>query len=129
MDGGETVLFKQYFSTWKDEDSALFAGVGRFYPASAIAEWDVASLHSENRRRLARAAGAAVGFMPDGSRGDKEVFRVEDFDLVPVNKDMHGMFFAGDSYVIRYTTEDGRGIIVYFWQVWFESHCVRDDAD
>lgn len=54
------------------------------YPASAVAKWDIGELHAENRRRLARAAGAAVGFMPDDSRGEKEVYRVEDMELVGV---------------------------------------------
>ena len=66
-----------------------------------------------------RSAGAAIGFMPDDSTGSKEVFRVEDMTLVPVGEEMHGMFFGGDSYVIKYEYEkDGRpGYIVYFWQV------------
>ena len=55
MDGGETAMFKQYFVTWKEsmdhEDTAPYIGLGRVYPKETIAEWDVASLHSENRRR------------------------------------------------------------------------------
>ena len=56
-------------------------GLGRVYPAETIAEWDVGSLHAENRRRLAKSAGAAIGFMPDDSTGTKEIFRIEDFKM------------------------------------------------
>ena len=55
MDGGETAMFKQYFVTWKEsmdcEDNGHNVGLGRVYPKETIAEWDVASLHSDNRRR------------------------------------------------------------------------------
>ena len=85
MDGGETAMFKQYFNSWKEpEGSHLFSytGLGRVYPMEQVAEWDIGSLHAENRRRLARAGGRAVGFMPDDGSGTKEIFRIEDFNLV-----------------------------------------------
>ncbi len=38
---------------------------------------------------------------------------------VALDESMHGMFFAGDSYVIKYTyqKEGGTGYILYYWQV------------
>ncbi len=44
---------------------------------------------------------------------------MQDFDLIPLDEDYYGMFFGGDSYVIKYTYEkDSRqGYIIYFWQV------------
>lgn len=119
VDGGETAMFKQYFNSWKEEEDSPYTGLGRKYPTEVIAEWDVGSLHRENRRRLARAGGGAIGFMPDDSTGTKEIFRIEDFKLVPVDESVYGMFFGGDSYVIKYsyTNKEGRpGYIVYFWQ-------------
>jgi gelsolin len=118
VDGGETAMFKQYFSSWKENDDSPYAGLGRVYPAETVAEWDVGALHSENRRRLARSAGAAVGFMPDDSTGTKEIFRIEDMAMVPLDESAYGLFFGGDSYVIKYSYEkEGRaGYIVYFWQ-------------
>ena len=93
-------------------------GLGRTYPTAAIAEWDVGELHAENRRRLAKSAGAAIGFMPDDSTGAKEIFRIEDFKMAPLDEDKYGMFFGGDSYVIKYSYEKGGrpGYVVYFWQ-------------
>ena len=82
MDGGETTMFKQYFSSWKESEDSPYVGLGRVYPAETIAEWDIGSLHAENRRRLARSAGAAMGFMPDDSTGQKEIYRIENFELV-----------------------------------------------
>ncbi len=121
VDGGEPAAFKQYFSTWKepeDPETACIGFGGRAYPAAQVAQWDIGHLHAENRRRLARSAGAAIGFAPDDSTGQKEIFRIEDMAPVPLDESLHGMFFAGDSYVIKYTYEKpgGTGYIVYFWQ-------------
>ena len=53
----------------------------------------------------------------DGS-GEVQVWRIENFDLVPVDPTLCGQFFGGDSYVILYTYKVGRkeNYIVYFWQ-------------
>ena len=50
--------------------------------------------------------------------GTKEIFRIEDFEMVPLDEDKYGFFFGGDSYVIKYSYEkEGRpAYIVYFWQ-------------
>ena len=56
--------------------------------------------------------------MPDDSQGTKEIFRIEDFEMVPLAEEKYGFFFGGDSYVIKYSYEiEGRpAYIVYFWQ-------------
>ena len=49
---------------------------------------------------------------------------MENMDLKPVDDSAGGKLFGGDSYVIKYTYEEG-GIekhIIYFWQVrWKEN--------
>ena len=40
--------------------------------------------------------------MPDDSTGVKEIFRIEDLKMEPLDEDKYGMFFGGDSYVIKY---------------------------
>ncbi len=56
--------------------------------------------------------------MPDDGSGTKEIYRVQDFDLVPIDSKTYGIFFGGDSYVIKYTYNIGSkvGYIIYFWQ-------------
>lgn len=115
VDGGEPTLFKQYFSSWKE------AVVG-FHPIAIkndhIAEFDIRSLHRDKIRLLLKQGGSALGFMPDDGLGAKEIFRIENFELAPVDEAAHGMFFGGDSYVIKYTytKNDREQYIVYFWQ-------------
>ena len=56
--------------------------------------------------------------MPDDAKGEKEIFRIENLEMVPLEPEKHGMFFGGDSYVIKYSYEkDGfPAYIIYFWQ-------------
>ncbi|KAF2363520.1 Gelsolin-like domain [Trinorchestia longiramus] len=121
-EGTEPTVFKQYFKSWKESESAI--GFGRVYTQSQIAastpegDFDVTSLHASKRRLLAKNAGPAFGFMPDDGNGTIEVFRVEDFELQPVDEATVGFFFGGDSYVIKYTYDVGgvQKYIIYFWQ-------------
>ena len=84
-----------------------------------MTEFNVSSLHREKLRLLLKQGGAAPGFYPDDGTGHKEIYRIENFELAPVDPKAHGMFFGGDSYVIKYTyTRNGRQeYIIYFWQV------------
>jgi hypothetical protein len=82
-------------------------------------DFDPNSLHAGKIRSLAKSGGKAFGFMPDDGSGTVEIFRIENFELTPVDPATYGMFFGGDSYVIKYTYEkNGReNCIIYFWQV------------
>ena len=53
----------------------------------------------------------------DGS-GQVQIWRIESFDMVPLDSALYGQFFGGDSYVILYTYNVGRKecYIIYFWQ-------------
>jgi hypothetical protein len=47
------------------------------------------------------------------------VWRVEKFQLVPVPETLHGVFFSGDSYVVKYKYSAGGSekYLIYFWLV------------
>lgn len=60
--------------------------------------------------------------MPDNGEGSVDIWRIENFKLVPVDPEMHGMFFGGDSYVLQYNYQNkrgGQGHVIYYWQVRF----------
>jgi len=114
VEGVEPAIFKQFFMHWNEVEHP-FAGFGRSFPTGAIAEWSIEDLHMENRKRIAKSAGSAIGFLPDDGTGNKQIWRVENMDLVEIESEKHGFFFAGDSYVILYKYGDGKSI-VYFWQ-------------
>ncbi|KAJ9583648.1 hypothetical protein L9F63_022014, partial [Diploptera punctata] len=81
-------------------------------------DFDPSTLHAGKIRALAKSAGKAFGFMPDNGSGKVEIFRIEDFELAAVDPATYGMFFGGDSYIIRYTYEKNNreNYIIYFWQ-------------
>lgn len=93
-----------------------------------VSEFEISSLHRDKLRLLLKQGGSAPGFYPDDATGEKEIYRIENFELAPVEANAHGMFFAGDSYVIKYTHEiNGRQkFIVYFWQVLDSLICWRN---
>ncbi|XP_071551648.1 gelsolin, cytoplasmic isoform X2 [Panulirus ornatus] len=123
VEKAEPAVFKAYFKTWKEPEEQV--GLGRVFTVrqmSAVSapetDFDVSSLHREKRRLLRKNAGPAFGFMPDDGSGKIEIWRVENFELEPVDEGTYGFFFGGDSYVLKYTYEiDGNvGYIIYFWQ-------------
>lgn len=76
-------------------------------------------VRSRGARSTLYDCNPATGFMPDDGSGEKEIYRVENFELVLVSPDTYGKFFGGDSYVIKYKYFDGarEKYIIYFWQV------------
>ncbi|KAM6902714.1 LOW QUALITY PROTEIN: gelsolin-like [Xenentodon cancila] len=109
---GET--FKQFFKNWRDKDQT--EGLGVAYIANSIAKiekvpLDAASLHES------AAMAAQHGMVDDGS-GDKQIWRIEGSDKVPVDPSTYGQFYGGDSYIILYNYRHGgrQGHIIYMWQ-------------
>ena len=62
---------------------------------------------------------AAESGMVDDGQSAKEVYRVDNFDLVQVPEEDYGKFYSGDCYVILYAYNDGRRdcYIIYHWHV------------
>ena len=81
-----------------------------------VEKFKVSSMHQQGKRE-------AQVLVDDGS-GTVEIWRIEDFEMVPLDKSLYGNFFGGDSYVILYTylVNGKENYIVYFWlgQVSFE---------
>ena len=62
IEGIETAIFKQFFSHWNESENPC-AGFGRSYAPGSIAEWSVEDLHFDNRKRIAKSAGSAIGYL------------------------------------------------------------------
>ena len=69
--------------------------------------FDVKKLHEKGSRE-------SQTLVDDGS-GKVEIWRIEDFEMVPLEEKLYGQFFGGDSYVILYTYKR-QSSIIYFWQ-------------
>ena len=56
-----------------------------------------------------------------------QIWRIEDFEMAPLDRKLYGQFFAGDSYVILYTylIEGVEYYIIYFWQVSYSRASIK----
>lgn len=72
-------------------------------------KFDVSSMRQQGKRE-------AQVLVDDGT-GKVEIWRIEDFEMVPLDQALYGQFFGGDSYVILYTYEvNGKeNYLIYFW--------------
>ncbi|XP_024120275.1 gelsolin isoform X2 [Oryzias melastigma] len=111
---GETPLFKQFFKDWRDQEDTV--GMGTAYVSNKIAKikkvpFDVTKLHQSE------SMAAQYGMVDQGD-GEKQIWRIEGSDKVPVNPETFGQFYGGDSYLIQYQYQHGSrtGHIIYIWQ-------------
>ncbi|XP_017680764.1 PREDICTED: villin-1 [Lepidothrix coronata] len=113
-DGSESTIFRQLFQKWTvpNQTSAL----GKTYTVGKVAKveqvkFDATTLHAKPQM-------AAQQKMVDDGSGEVEVWRVENNELVPVEKKWLGHFYGGDCYVVLYTYSVGPKVnrIIYLWQ-------------
>ncbi|XP_074648526.1 advillin-like [Tubulanus polymorphus] len=112
VEEGETPLFKQCFTGWRDKNVVNGFGSAQKSNIAKVKreKFNATKMHTvsvEEKQRL-----------PDDGTGRLQIWRVENFNLVAVPEEMYGIFFGGDSYVVLYTyTRSGKEEnIIYFWQ-------------
>jgi hypothetical protein len=110
IDGGEPVEFRNLFKSWKDSNQSN--GFGTTYNVGKIAKiipekFDPSVLHENH-------VLAAETQMVDDGCGDKEIFRVKNFDIIALSKEDYGKFYSGDCYLVIYTYGAGK-VIIYYW--------------
>ncbi len=128
--GTETPLFKDCFADW---------------PRAAIAPLDFGSPVKSPTAKIAAAkrqsssGELALGMLHNGPAltaeqkranllaevnafsdkvGKVEMWRIANFDMVPVEPELYGQFYSGDSYIILHSYDDSRGKaawVIYFW--------------
>ncbi|XP_078443596.1 villin-5-like [Wolffia australiana] len=63
-----------------------------------------------------------------GQKAGMEIWRIENFQPVPVQKSSHGKFFAGDSYIILQTTVLKSGALQHDVHYWIGKDTSQDEA-
>ncbi|NWH56394.1 VILI protein, partial [Geococcyx californianus] len=113
-DGSESTIFRQLFQKWMVPNQT--SGLGKTHTVGKVAKveqvkFDATTLHAKPQM-------AAQQKMVDDGSGEVEVWRVENNELVPVEKKWLGHFYGGDCYLVLYTYFVGPKVnrIIYIWQ-------------
>ncbi|XP_074729575.1 villin-1 isoform X1 [Strix uralensis] len=113
-DGSESIIFRQLFQKWTVPNQTT--GLGKTHTVGKVAKveqvkFDATTLHAKPQM-------AAQQKMVDDGSGEVEVWRVENQELVPVEKRWLGHFYGGDCYLVLYTYFVGPKVnrIIYLWQ-------------
>ncbi|NXF55382.1 VILI protein, partial [Oceanites oceanicus] len=113
-DGSESTMFRQLFQKWTVPNQT--SGLGKTHTVGKVAKveqvkFDATTLHAKPQM-------AAQQKMVDDGSGEVEVWRVENQELVPVEKKWLGHFYGGDCYLVLYTYYVGPKVnrIIYLWQ-------------
>ncbi|KGL77756.1 Villin-1 [Tinamus guttatus] len=113
-DGSESSVFRQLFQKWTVPSQT--SGLGKTHTVGKVAKveqvkFDATTLHAKPQL-------AAQQKMVDDGSGEVEVWRVENRELVPVEKRWQGHFYGGDCYLVLYTYYVGPKVnrIIYIWQ-------------
>uniref|UniRef100_A0A8C5W7L3 Villin-1 n=1 Tax=Leptobrachium leishanense TaxID=445787 RepID=A0A8C5W7L3_9ANUR len=113
-DGSESAVFKQLFQKWTTKDQTV--GLGKTSTVGKVAKveqvkFDAGSMHAQPEI-------AAQQKMVDDGSGESEVWRIENLELVPVEKQWLGHFYGGDCYLVlyKYLVNNKFHYIVYMWQ-------------
>ncbi|NXQ73638.1 VILI protein, partial [Quiscalus mexicanus] len=113
-DGSESSVFRQLFQKWTVPNQT--SGLGKTHTVGKVAKveqvkFDATTLHAKPQM-------AAQQKMVDDGSGEVEVWRVENNELVPVEKKWLGHFYGGDCYLVLYTYFVGPKVnrIIYIWQ-------------
>lgn len=67
-------------------------------------------------------------FEQAGQNPGLQVWRVENFDLMPVPENLHGGFYSGDAYLILNTIKQRSGNLQYdlhFWLGEWRTDCLK----
>uniref|UniRef100_A0A668VA08 Gelsolin n=1 Tax=Oreochromis aureus TaxID=47969 RepID=A0A668VA08_OREAU len=67
-------------------------------------------------------------FEQAGQQPGLQVWRVENFDLVPVPENLHGGFYTGDAYLILNTIKQRSGSLQYDLHFWLGDFCTQDES-
>ena len=119
MEGTEPTTFKANFSTWDEPTASQDYSMT---PRGNVAMTPRGSSIADQLGGLFSGLGNALKRVSIGSSiphdGLTQVWRIEGFEMAMVDESLIGQFFAGDSYIVKYTYEkDGKPLyIIYIWQ-------------
>ena len=134
MEGTEPVTFQSNFVRWatlpKSIANANFsrASAGNVASPGASARSGAELVASLGEIDALKRHEREERAMLDDSNGTLRVYRLEDFSPVLIDESLHGLFHAGDSYIVEYTYVGKRfrqeHVLLYFW---LGRHSTKDE--
>ncbi|MEE6488855.1 hypothetical protein FKM82_015415 [Ascaphus truei] len=113
-DGSESAMFKQLFQKWSTKEQTT--GMGKTNTVGKVAK--VEQVKFDANTMHAKPELAAQQKMVDDGTGEVEVWRIENLELVPVEKGWLGHFYGGDCYLMlyKYLVNNKYHYMIYMWQ-------------
>lgn len=95
-----------------------------------IAETNIANIGSEIDKKAREGAGKTEAAWKDAGKSvGLQIWRIENFKVVPIAKENHGKFFKGDSYIILNTyNPKGQQTLNYDLHFWLGTETTQDEA-
>jgi len=96
-----------------------------------IADSNIANLGSDLEKKVRlEAAQHEEAWKGVGKKAGLEIWRIEQFKVVPVPPKQYGSFFSGDSYIILHTFKPKADKEVYAYDVhfWLGTYTTQDEA-
>ena len=120
LEDTEPVTFKSNFKKWSEPVSTTFGYSlkGKPRTVSDSGEQIVASMLQGTKEAILTGNKRSSKALDDVQTINVEVWRIEDFKEVPLEKDFYGQLHAGDLYTVKHTYQEGSktGYIIYSWQ-------------
>jgi len=119
METGESATFKANFASWPDPVAAATYGYQPGKPKrKSDTPMDIVGGMLDGMKNMMSGKRDSKAYLEDVEPVSLDVWRVENFKEVPLEKELIGQFYAGDSYIIKYvykmnTKEE---CMLYFWQ-------------
>jgi len=96
-----------------------------------IADSNIANLGTELEKNVKlEAAQHEEAWKGAGKEPGLQIWRVEQFKIIPVPKNTYGTFYSGDSYIVLFTYKPKPDKDIYAWDVhfWLGTYTTQDEA-
>lgn len=121
VESAESVVFKTNFTSWHDP---IIAATYGYQPGKAAKKKTdtpmdiVGGMLDGMKNMMGGSRSDSKTFLSDVEPLSVDVWRIEDFKEVPLEKQLIGQFYAGDSYIVKevYKVDTKEECIIYYWQ-------------
>jgi len=96
-----------------------------------ISDSNIANLGTELEKKVKlEASQHEDAWKVAGKEAGIQIWRIEQFKIIPVPKNQYGTFYSGDSYIVLYTYKPAGDKAIFFYDVhfWLGTYTTQDEA-